>query len=87
MTIDEAIKDCEENDYEQIAEWLRELKAYREADEEIRQLSQVWEEGAGIAKCIVILNKHLREVTEDEVNEETNNQYDVNPLYYFIKWL
>ena len=30
MTLEEAIIDCEENDYEQIAEWLRELKAWRE---------------------------------------------------------
>lgn len=31
MTIDEAIEDCEENDYGQIADWLREFKAYKEA--------------------------------------------------------
>jgi len=65
MTIDEAIIDCEENDYGQVADWLRELQAYRKADEEIRELPQVWEEGAGIKKCIDIIDKHLREGDEE----------------------
>lgn len=89
MTIDEAIKHCEEvaekycekveegltaddfcdscaSEHRQLAEWLKELKAYREAREEIGCLPIVWEEGAGIRKCIDILDKHLMEVTADE---------------------
>ena len=32
----------------QLAEWLKELKAYREARKEINGLATVWEEGEGI---------------------------------------
>lgn len=49
-------------EHRQLAEWLKELKKYREADEEIRSLSQVWEEGEGINKCCRIIDKHLEEV-------------------------
>ena len=65
MTIEEIIKDCEENNYYQVTKWLKELQAYRKADEEIRELPQVWEEGAGIKKCIDIIDKHLREGDEE----------------------
>lgn len=54
------------SEHRQFAEWLRELKAYREAREEIGFLPIVWEEGAEIQKCIGILDKHLREVNTDE---------------------
>lgn len=96
MTIDEAIKHCEEQanlleesaagcdmmdkvekeiayrsgkcaeEHRQLAEWLKELKAYREAREEIGRLPIVWEEGAGIQKCIDILDEHLKEVNADD---------------------
>lgn len=45
--------------YKQYAVWLKELKAYREAHEAIRELPQVWEEGAGIKKCLDILKERL----------------------------
>lgn len=46
--------------YFQISEWLKELKAYIEAFDEIRCLPQVWEEGQGIATCIEIIKSHLK---------------------------
>ena len=52
--------------HKQLAEWLKELKAYEEAREEIGCLPIVWEEGAGIRKCIDILDKHLMEVNADD---------------------
>ena len=52
--------------HRQIAEWLKELRAYKEAREEIGCLPIVWEEGAGIRKCIDILDKHLMEVENEE---------------------
>ena len=62
--LDEYEKDCIEyaKECRQIAKWLKELKAYEEAREEIGCLPIVWEEGAGIQKCIDILDKHLKEV-------------------------
>ena len=53
-------------EHRQLAEWLKELKAYKEAREEIGCLPIVWEEGAGIRKCIDILDKHLMEVNVDD---------------------
>lgn len=47
--------------HRQLAEWLRELKAYREARKEINGLATVWEEGEGINKCRRILFKYLEE--------------------------
>jgi hypothetical protein len=55
-----------EEEHKQMAEWLKELKAYEEAREEIGCLPIVWEEGAGIRKCIDILDKHLKEVNADD---------------------
>ena len=49
------------DEYEHTVAWLKELKAYRKAFEEIKGLPQVWEEGAGISKCINIINKHVEE--------------------------
>lgn len=48
-------------EYEHTVKWLKELKAYREATQEIRALPQAWEEGAGIKKCINIINKYVEE--------------------------
>lgn len=45
--------------HDQLESWLRELRAYREAHEAIRELPQVWEEGAGIKKCLDILKERL----------------------------
>ena len=54
----------EEN--KQLAEWLRELKAYREARKEItrKMNSGQWSEGVvyGLDKAVRIMEKHLREV-------------------------
>lgn len=58
MTIDEAIKHCEEvaeeqeknecnecaAEHRQLAEWLKELKAYREAKDKIFKNMKVWEQ-------------------------------------------
>lgn len=55
-------------EHRQIAEWLRELKAYEEAREEIGCLPIVWKEDAGVRKCIGILDKHLMEVNADETD-------------------
>ena len=61
----ERCKECA-SEHRQLAEWLKELKAYEEAREEIGCLPIVWEEGAGIRKCIDILDKHLKEVNADD---------------------
>ena len=80
MTLEEGIKRYTDNaeyerthgnlqgclEFRQLAEWLKELKAYEEAREEIGCLPIVWEEGAGIRKCIDILDKHLKEVNADD---------------------
>ena len=110
MTIDEAIKHCEEvaeknekqakechdnqvrkcevisfaemdytreneclecaKEHRQLAEWLRELKAYRESRKEItrKMNSGQWSEGVvyGLDKAVRIMEKHLREVNADE---------------------
>jgi hypothetical protein len=41
---------------------LQELMAYREAYEKIMQLPLAWEEGAGIEKCIDIIEEHLKNI-------------------------
>ena len=54
----------------QLIKWLSELKAYKSARAEIGNLTQTWEEGAGIAKCIKIIDTHIesamKEVTADD---------------------
>lgn len=54
----------------QLAEWLRELKAYREAREEITRKgnSGQWSEAVvfGFSRAIHIIDKHLMEVNADE---------------------
>ena len=50
--------DCA-SEHNQLAKWLEELKAYREAYSDIKRLNISWEEGAGIEKCIAIIEKHL----------------------------
>lgn len=52
-------------EHRQLADWLRELKALLGAEEEIRGMRQVWEEGVGIQKCIDILDKWHGEVQND----------------------
>ena len=53
----------------QLAEWLRELKAYRESRKEItrKMNSGQWSEGVvyGLDKAVRIMEKHLREVKAD----------------------
>ena len=89
MTLDEAIKHCEEvvescergnpkkrskakcaSEYRQLAKWLKELKAYREADEEIdRKIkSGQWSDAVvfGMGKALYIMRKHAKEVNADE---------------------
>jgi hypothetical protein len=70
-TFEETLKNkitCREcaQEHRQLADWLKKLKAYEEAREEIACLPIVWEEGEGIRKCIDILDKHLMEVNADE---------------------
>ena len=84
MTIDEAITHCIEvaeqnedqsckkcaNEHRQLAEWLRELKAYREAEEAInrKMKSGQWSDAVvfGMGKALLIMRKHIREVNADE---------------------
>lgn len=96
MTLEEAIKHCEEvaeenerqaealadfdgavelqclecaSEHRQLAEWLKELKAYRKAKEEItrKMNSGQWSEGVvyGLNKSIRIMQKHIEEVNND----------------------
>ena len=53
-------------EHRQLAEWLKELKGYREAKAEIESLPLVWEYGQGVEDCLAIIDKHLQEVTTDE---------------------
>lgn len=84
MIIDEAIKHCEEEveriernhpyidvtEYRQIAEWLKELKAYREAEEEIdrKRKSGQWSEAVvfGMSRALLIMRRHIKGVNADE---------------------
>ena len=96
MTIDEAIRHCEEvaeekeqeakeahvlsgmdcmecaEEHRQLAEWLRELKAYREAREEIirKRDSSQWSELVvhGFSHAIYTIDNHLKEVNADDRN-------------------
>lgn len=56
-------------EHRQLAEWLRELKAYREARNEItrKMNSGQWSEVVvyGLDKAVRIMEKHLREVKAD----------------------
>ena len=97
MTLEEAIKHCEEvaeenefdakifsmpgesnireecmkcaSEHRQLAEWLRKLKAYEEAREEIirKKDSTQWSEPVvfGFNHSIYIIDKHLKEVNAD----------------------
>lgn len=49
-------------EHRQLAEWLRELKAYRKAHEEIQHEPLVWEYGQAIEKCLWIIDSCLKEV-------------------------
>lgn len=101
MTLDEAIRHCEEvaeseeqkykewkgdyshlkkidsclecaKEHRQLAEWLRELKAYREAREEIirKRNSSQWSELVvhGFSHAIYTIDNHLKEVNADDRN-------------------
>ena len=96
MTLDEAIKHCEEvaeekeqeakeahvlsgmdcmecaEEHRQLAEWLRELKAYREAREEIirKRDSSQWSELVvhGFSHAIYTIDNHLKEVNAYDRN-------------------
>ena len=94
MTIDKAIEHCEEVaetiksrlpdyaepviDYMQIAEWLRELKAYREAEEKInrKMKSGQWSDAVvfGMGKAQLIMRNHIREVNADEDREGSESE-------------
>lgn len=50
--------------HRQLAKRLKELKAYRQAYEDIRHLTISWEEGIGINKCIEIIEKFQRKAGE-----------------------
>lgn len=97
MTLEEAIKHCEEvaeekekeayeivawigdydnlnynscrecaSEHRQLAKWLKELKAYRKAYEEIKRLPIAWEFGEGVIRCLTIIEDCLEEVKADE---------------------
>lgn len=84
MTLEEQIKILEHNaeherqeqdlqgclNFKQLAKWLRELKAYREAEEAInrKMKSGQWSEAVvfGFNHAIYIIDKHLKEVNADE---------------------
>lgn len=94
MTLDEAIRHCEEvaeekeqeakeahvlsgmdcmecaSEHRQLAEWLRELKAYREARDEIirKRDSSQWSELVvhGFSHAIHTIDNHLKEVNANE---------------------
>ncbi len=55
---------------ENVCDWLRELKAYRESRKEItrKMNSGQWSEGVvyGLDKAVRIMEKHLREVNADD---------------------
>jgi len=57
-------KKCAE-EHLQLAEWLKELKAYQEAYEEMRKLPIVWEFGEGVSRCLSIIEDCLKEVNAD----------------------
>lgn len=65
----ESCKECA-SEHRQLASWLRKLKAYEEADEEIcRKMNNgQWSEAVayGMGKALVIMRKHMREVNADE---------------------
>lgn len=58
------------NEHRQLAEWLKELKGYEEAEEEINRKmeSGQWSDAVayGMNKALVIMHKHIREVKADE---------------------
>lgn len=56
--------------YRQLAEWLRELKAYREAYEKIKKLPIRYNEVQGITRCLNIIEDCLG---EDEADEASGN--------------
>jgi hypothetical protein len=60
------------DNYHHIAEWLKELKAYREAREEIirKRDSSQWSELVvhGFSHAIYTIDNHLKEVNADECN-------------------
>ena len=66
--------DCMEcaEEHRQLAEWLRELKAYREAREEIirKRDSSQWSELVvhGFSHAIYTIDNHLKEVNADDRN-------------------
>ena len=66
--------DCMEcaKEHRQLAEWLRELKAYREAREEIirKRDSSQWSELVvhGFSHAICTIDNHLKEANADDRN-------------------
>ena len=54
----------------QLIKWLSELKAYKSARAEIGNLTQTWEEGAGIAKCIKIIDTHIESAMKGAADDE-----------------
>lgn len=68
--IDSCIECAKE--HRQLASWLKELKAYREAEEEIcrKMESGQWSDAVayGMGKALVIMRKHFREVNADDDN-------------------
>ena len=55
-----------EAEHNQYADWLKELKAYQKAHEEIQHEPLAWEYGQAIEKCLWIIDNCLKEVKSDE---------------------
>ena len=65
------IAQCEKcaEEHLQLAEWLKELKAYQKAHEEMRKLPIVWEFGEEVSRCLSIIEDCLKEVNADADND------------------
>ncbi len=100
MTIEEAIKHCEEvaekndkiadtfeetlknkiacrkcaKDHRQLAEWLRELKAYRKAEKEIEQELVNWDDiDNGKCRGLFLATSIIQHYKDEEVNTDEGN--------------
>ena len=88
MTLDEAIKHCEEvaeqneeqsckecaNEHRQLAEWLRELEAYRKAENEIEQELVNWNDiDNGKCRGLFLATSIIQHYKNAEVNADDSN--------------
>lgn len=66
----DAFEGGDADEFRKLASWLRELKAYREAEEEIdrKRKSGQWSEAVvfGMSRALLIMRRHIKEVNADE---------------------